>query len=229
MAKVQRKSSGSLKGSLIRVYEMLLEFYGYQGWWPIDREYHLKRGTDPREEIIIGALLTQNTNWKNVEKALHNLKVYGELSLDYVRREKEERLKELIRPAGFYNQKAERLKLLAKFFNPIESLKTVRRDELLRLKGIGNETADVILLYAGDRLTFVIDRYTQRFFQRFYHLSLSYEGLKALFEENLPKDIEVYKEFHALMDEHAKVYCRSIPLCGGCPVRYMCVSADPSS
>ncbi|MFN3814326.1 MAG: endonuclease III domain-containing protein [Aquificaceae bacterium] len=229
MAKVQRESSKSLKESLIRVYEQLLDAYGYQGWWPIDREYHLKRGTNPEEEIIIGAVLTQNTSWKNVERALENLKVHGEISLEYIRREKDERLKELIKPSGFYNQKAKRLKLVAQFFNPIEVLKTVKRDELLNLKGIGGETADVILLYAGDRLTFVIDRYTQRFFERFYNLKRSYEALKAFFEENLPKDLKVYKEFHALMDQHAKVFCRNTPLCGGCPIRNQCISASPSS
>ena len=140
-----------------------------------------------------------------------------------------ERLKELIKPSGFYNQKSTRLKRVAELINPTDKVKTLSREELLRIKGIGPETADTILLYAGERLSFVIDKYTQRFMKRFIGIDMNYEKLKKFFEENLPKEIEIYKEFHALIDEHAKRYCRSTPLCGECPLNSFCISANPSS
>ncbi|QWK20655.1 MAG: endonuclease III domain-containing protein [Hydrogenobacter thermophilus] len=219
----------SLKISLRKLYEKLLDLYGYQNWWPIDEEYHKNMGTDPRDEVIISAVLTQNTSWKNVERALERIKREGILSLEFVRSVDEKTLQDLIRPAGFYTLKSKRLKELALFMNPTEKVKYVSRGDLLKIKGIGRETADVILLYAGGRLYFVIDKYTQRFMERFYGLKGSYESLKNFFEENLPKDVKVYKEFHALMDEHAKRFCKSIPLCGGCPLKDMCINASPSS
>jgi len=218
----------SYKKSLLRVYQTLLELYGYQNWWPVDHEYHKVMGTDPREEVVISAVLTQNTTWKNVEKALENIKRYGVLSLEFVRSFDEKTMQELIRPAGFYRIKAQRLKEVAIFLNPIDKIKHVKRQELLKVKGIGKETADVILLYAGERLHFVVDKYTQRFMERFYGLKDNYENLKSFFEENLPKDIKIYKEFHALVDEHAKKYCRSSPLCKNCPIKDMCISVSPS-
>ncbi len=214
---------------LLKLYELLLDLYHFQGWWPVDTQYHKSKGTDPRDEIIIGAVLTQNTSWRNVEKALENLKRYGELSLEFVRKVNMERLKELIKPSGFYNQKSIRLKRVAELIDPTDKVKNLSREELLRIKGIGPETADTILLYAGDRLSFVIDKYTQRFMKRFMGIDMNYEKLKKFFEENLPKEIEIYKEFHALIDEHAKRYCRSTPLCGECPLNSFCISANPSS
>jgi endonuclease-3 related protein len=104
----------------------------------------------------------------------------------------------------------------------------VNREELLKVKGIGKETADAILLYAGGRLNFVIDAYTKRLFKRLYGLDGSYEDLKSYVEENIPKDLTIYKEFHALIDEHAKTYCKSIPKCGGCFLKGFCLSAVPS-
>lgn len=214
---------------LLKLYELLLELYGPQGWWPVDAEYHASKGTDPRDEVIIGAVLTQNTSWKNVEISLENLKRYGELSLRFVRELGLDSLKELIRPSGFYNQKALRLKAVAEFINPTALVETLSRKDLLKVKGIGPETADVILLYAGGRLSFVIDKYTQRFMKRFINLEGDYGLLKNFFESHLPKDLEVYKEFHALIDEHAKRYCRSTPLCEECPLKSFCTSASQSS
>ncbi|MFN3870022.1 MAG: endonuclease III domain-containing protein [Aquificaceae bacterium] len=213
---------------LKELYELLIDLYGLQNWWPVDEEYHRRKGTDKRDEIIIGAILTQNTGWKNVERALENLKREGELSLSFIREADIEELKRLIKPSGFYNQKAERLKRIAHFLNPTHKVKTVEREELLKLHGIGKETADAILLYAGERLSFVIDKYTQRFIGRFLKVKGSYEELKEFFENSLPKDLCIYKEFHALIDEHAKRYCRSTPLCGECPIRDKCLSASPS-
>lgn len=214
---------------LKRLFSLLYDLYGPQNWWPVDRQYHQLKGTDPRDEIIIGAVLTQNTSWKNVERALENLKREGELSLNFVRSVELEVLKELIKPSGFYNQKATRLKAISEFFNPTQRVQEASREELLKVKGIGKETADAILLYAGDRLTFVIDKYTQRFMKRFLKVEGSYEELKEFFESNLEPDLFIYKEFHALLDEHAKRYCRSIPLCEECPLRNLCLSAGPSS
>ncbi|MEZ0360694.1 MAG: endonuclease III domain-containing protein [Hydrogenobacter sp.] len=219
----------SLKEFLLAVYERLLEFYGYQRWWPIDTSYHSRMDTDPRDEIIISAVLVQNTSWKNVEKALERMKRKGILSLDFVRKVDEKTLQELIRPAGFYRLKSHRLKEVAFFLNPTEKVSYVKRQELLKVRGIGKETADAILLYAGNRLNFVIDKYTHRLMERLYGLKGSYEDLKETFEKHLPKDVGIYKEFHALIDEHAKRFCKSTPLCGGCPVKEMCISADPSS
>jgi endonuclease-3 related protein len=214
--------------SLVQLYQLLLDFYGYQGWWPVDEGYHATKGTDPRDEVIIGAVLTQNTAWRNVERALENLKRYGELSLGFVRQTSTKELEELIRPSGFYRLKAQRLKHTAEFFNPTDVVEKVSREGLLKVKGIGKETADAILLYAGGRLNFVIDAYTKRLFKRLYGLDGSYEDLKSYVEENIPKDLTIYKEFHALIDEHAKTYCKSIPQCGGCFLKGFCLSAVPS-
>jgi len=215
--------------SLVQLYQLLLDFYGYQGWWPVDEGYHATKGTDPRDEIIIGAVLTQNTAWRNVEKALENLKRYGELSLEFIRQASAKELEELIKPSGFYRLKAQRLKHVAEFFNPTDVVEKVSRERLLKVKGIGKETADAILLYAGGRLSFVIDTYTKRLFKRLYGLDGSYEDLKSYVEENIPKDLIIYKEFHALIDEHAKAYCKSTPRCGGCFLKNFCLSAVPSS
>jgi endonuclease-3 related protein len=215
--------------SLVQLYQLLLDFYGYQSWWPVDEGYHRAKGTDPRDEIIIGAVLTQNTAWRNVEKALENLKKYGELSLKFIRQVSTKELEDLIKPSGFYRLKAQRLKHIAEFFNPTDIVEKVSREELLKVKGIGKETADAILLYAGGRLSFVIDAYTKRLFKRLYGLDGGYEDLKSYVEENIPKDLTIYKEFHALIDEHAKKYCKSIPRCGGCFLKNFCLSAVPSS
>lgn len=213
---------------LLRLYELLLEFYGPQKWWPVDLQYHKLKGTDQRDEVIIGAVLTQNTSWKNVERSLENLKREGELSLGFVREVNLDRLRELIKPSGFYNQKALTLKAVAEFINPTDFVKTVSREALLKVKGIGFETADAILLYAGERLSFVVDKYTQRFIKRFIGIDGNYNRLKSFFEANLPPNLEVYKEFHALIDEHAKKYCRSTPICGGCPLSRRCISVSQS-
>ncbi|WP_029552263.1 endonuclease III domain-containing protein [Thermocrinis jamiesonii] len=218
-----------LRVSLIQLYKLLLEAYGYQNWWPVDEDYHKLRGTDPREEIIIGAILTQNTAWKNVEKSLENLKKEGELSLRFIRKAKIEEIYRLIRPSGFYRLKAERLKHVAEFFNPVDVIQSVSRQELLKVKGIGKETADAILLYAGNRLSFVVDAYTLRLFKRIYRLEGSYDSIKAYIENNIPKDLIIYKEFHALIDVHAKTYCRSTPRCGECFLKSYCLSAIPFS
>ena len=213
----------SSRGDLLKVYELLLRAYGEQNWWPVDEEYHKKHGTDPREEIVAGAILTQNTSWKNVEKTLENLKREGLLSFIGILKTPLEKLQELIRPSGYYRQKARRLKIVAKELSPVSKVETVSREELLKIEGIGRETADAILLYAGERPYFVIDAYTKRIVERVFGMEGSYEELRGWFEGNLPKDVKLYKEFHALLDEHAKRFCRKRPLCEGCPLTQVCI------
>ena len=200
------------------VYKTLLSHFGKQNWWPVDWEYHKREGTNPFDEIVIGAILTQNTSWKNVEKALERFKKEGKLSLSWIKSAPLKVLEDLTKPAGFYKQKAKYLKSVSEF---ILSLKGAipKREELLKVKGIGNETADVILLYAYNQPEFVIDRYTLRWLKRYFDFDFNYSTAKGFFERNLPKNVPVYKEFHALIDELAKNYCKAkTPNCLSCPL-----------
>ena len=207
---------------LFSIYEKLMELYGPQNWWPIDLDYHIKYGTDPREEIVIGAVLTQNTSWKNVEKALENLKHKKLLNFKGILSISREELEEIIRPVGFYRIKAKRLKEVVKGLNPIKKVEVIEREELLKIKGVGRETADSILLYAGNRPFFVIDAYTKRFFKRIVGIEGDYEYLKSMFEESLPRDVNIYKEYHALIVKHGKEHCTKNPKCANCPFREEC-------
>lgn len=223
-----------MKPVIRKIYDRLLGSYGPQGWWPLT-ELREAGGTNPTKtgsiqgyhpadytypqtrsqqfEIICGALLTQNTSWIQVEKALLNLKDVLSLkqihsfSPEAILSLDPETLKEAIRPAGYYNQKAVRLKTLACWFSELED-RIPARTELLSLKGVGPETADSILLYAFKQPSFVVDAYTKRIIT---NLGLTdekagYNEIKALFEENLPEDTAVYQEYHALLVEHAKRY-----------------------
>jgi endonuclease-3 related protein len=222
------------------LYEQLLGIFGYQHWWPIDRTYHQKQNSDPRFEIIIGAILTQNTAWTNVEKALENLKKQKTFTIHTMAQIEEKNLKPMIQPSGFFNQKAQRLKLFAsylekkyggdlqKFFSRDTS---EIRHELLSLQGIGPETADSILLYAGNHPVFVVDSYTRRICHRLpFHVSSdSYDDIQHFFKNKLtsttPKKelIATYKEFHALLVELAKQYCwKKKPCCSTCPLTNLC-------
>lgn len=222
------------------LYNILLDHFGYQHWWPIDSTYHQTQKSDPRCEIIIGAILTQNTAWTNVEKALENLKRENVLSIGTIRTIDEERLKTLIQPSGFFNQKAQRLKLfvsyidanyqgdLSKFFSL--DTKTLRH-ELLSIKGIGPETADSIVLYAGNHPVFVVDAYTKRISRRVPLLGTNdaYDAIQRYFESELHhtiprrKLVQLYKEFHALLVVCAKQYCwKQKPHCDSCPLNELC-------
>ncbi len=195
------------------LYFNLLNNYGEPGPWPWFPSSLNSSGQVPStsEEIAIGAILTQNTNWKNVENVLDNLKkekicnlrgIYNLEKTDY------NKLKILIRPAGFYNQKANYLfgfcKYIIKNFKTLENFSKLpleeAREKLLKLPGIGKETADTILLYAGNKPIFVIDAYTKRF-AKFYNLetNLSYDNLQKIFTENLPEDTTLYQNYHALV------------------------------
>jgi len=197
-----------------RKYLGLLKELGPQGWWPVSENgalaYHPGDYSSPRNErqqweICMGAILTQNTNWRNAEKAIMNLLESRVISPENILKIKKERLARLIRPSGYYNQKAIKLRELAKrvidFGGTEKFLKKVSREELLKIKGIGPETADSILLYAGKRPYFVVDAYTRKMFA----LEGNYEEIRKRFEDSLPKDWTVYNEFHALIVAKGKI------------------------
>ncbi|MFH1182219.1 MAG: endonuclease III domain-containing protein [Candidatus Woesearchaeota archaeon] len=193
-----------------QVYCKLLKTYGSQGWWPIQGRYHkgdysFPRNSAERFEICIGAILTQNTSWKQAEKALLKLKGKSAKAIVAVPQKK---LAELIKPAGYFNQKARKLKEFAKFYLKLKG-RTPSREELLGIWGIGPETADSILLYAYKVPTFVVDAYTKRILESLglANEKASYDEIKRLFEKNIKSDLKAYQEFHALLVEHAKRYC----------------------
>ncbi|HKL27314.1 MAG TPA: endonuclease III domain-containing protein [Desulfuromonadales bacterium] len=209
---------------LLAVFNALHEHFGPRRWWPADSAF----------EVAVGAILTQNTAWRNVEQAIANLKGAVDLSPDALAGLSRNRLEELIRPAGFFRQKSRYLEELTTYLlrewngdlirlctGPLE---TARR-RLLALKGIGPETADSILLYAAGRPTFVVDAYTYRIFSRLQILlgDESYQAVRLLFMRNLPKDASLFNEFHALIVQHAKTYCRKRrPDCQACPLLAVC-------
>jgi endonuclease-3 related protein len=206
------------------VYERLLGAYGPQHWWPGDSAF----------EVIVGAILTQSASWANVEKALANLKAAGALSHRALQRMDEGVIAELIRPSGYFNAKARKLKVLvemvqARFDGHLHCLLRVEtgelRDLLLATHGIGPETADSIVLYAAGRPSFVIDAYTRRLFSR---LGMqperdTYEAWRSLFMDALPADAALFNEYHALIVAHGKDVCRKRePLCGECVLLEVC-------
>ena len=204
---------------LMEMYDLLMDHYGPRNWWP----------AETRLEVMIGAVLTQNTNWKNVEKAIANLKKKGFLSLEKLHNATLSEISGEIRPAGYYNIKAGRLKNLIRFIVDrfqgdlelllSEGTRELRRG-LLSVHGIGPETADSILLYAADRPVFVIDSYTYRILNRhgMAEAQATYEELQELFMDNLPEDTHLFNEFHALIVETGKDFCRKKPLCKRCPL-----------
>ncbi len=201
---------------LLPLYRHLLQALGPQHWWPGDSAF----------EIALGALLTQNTAWRNVEQALRNLRNRGWLQPEAVATAPLEELEQLLRPSGYYRQKARRARDLARWWlahggeEGLRSLPTeTLRRELLRLKGIGPETADSILLYAFHRPVFVVDAYTRRILSRHgFPLPPDYEGLRKFMEDQLPRSVPLYQEFHALLVAVGKHFCRRSPRCTGCPV-----------
>lgn len=203
-------------GRLYSLYESLLSEFGPQGWWPVISEgemrYHPGDYSRPRTEgerfqIIAGALLTQNTNWKNAEKALLSLHSSGRLSPEKILSLPLPELEALIRPAGYFRQKAKRLKALsAAFLNADEDAETeALREYFLSVSGVGPETADSILLYAYRRPSFVIDAYTRRMCSALgLFRGKSYGDYRNFFQSGLPQEPELYNEFHALIVEWGK-------------------------
>ncbi len=208
-----------MNNKFIQIYENLLNEYGNQNWWPIHEN------TDPFEEITIGAILTQNTSWKNVEKSIQNLIENNLLSFEKLDKVDIEVLKKLIKPSGFYNQKAKTIKETIKTLKNIPRNK-IDRETLLSIKGIGRETADCILLYGLNKPFFVVDAYTKRIFSRagLINQNMKYDKIQKKFIENLPKDIQIYKEYHALIVEHGKRIClKRNPNCKECSISYICI------
>jgi len=205
--------------ALTEIYELLYEAFGPQQWWPGETPF----------EVIIGAILTQNTSWTNVEKAIGSLKSAGCLSAEAIHNITLSKLAGLIHPAGYYNLKAKRLKDFIDWLFEnhdgdlanLEQLATGRlREELLTVKGIGRETADSILLYALGRPVFVVDAYTARIAVRhgLIEPEADYEQLRELFESNLPQDTQLFNEYHALLVRTGKEFCRPKARCPGCPL-----------
>ena len=198
-----------MEQKLLSIYNSLLKKHGYQGWWPINSRYHPKDYEHPytQEEIFeisMGAILTQNTSWKNVEKAINSLKENNLSSPKKILDAPIDMLAETIKSSGYYNQKAKKLKKFAKFFLENEN-KTPSRDSLLEIWGIGKETADSILLYAYKQPYFVIDNYTKRIFNKFLNLNIEpYDEWQNLFHKSLQKDYKIFNEFHALIVAEGK-------------------------
>lgn len=200
------------------------------GWpggdWPVGREFQ------PFEfEIVVGAILTQNTQWKNVETVLSRLVDAGLTSAERISRCQSPILEGTIRSARFFRQKSAVLKSLAGAI--LESgdsfYSRVSRDRLLQVSGVGPETADAILLYACGRCEFVADSYARRFLRRYGFLEdVTYQKAKDFFETHLPADVKVYRRSHALLVEHGKALCRSVPFCQGCLLQKECKSANQS-
>lgn len=205
------------------IFNRLLKRFGPLHWWPADSPF----------EVVVGAILTQNTAWRNVERAIAALKTEIPIEPGQLLRIDRQSLEGLIRPAGFFRQKAERLQLFAAYLRdhhagdlsamlagPLQQV----RNELLACKGIGPETADSILLYAGGHPSFVVDAYTRRLLIRLDLLrgDEPYEKIRRLFMDHLPHNSDLFNEYHALIVEQCKQYCRVKPLCADCCLQEGC-------
>jgi len=210
----------TIRERLLWIFNTLLHSFVKRHWWPGETAL----------EIIIGAVLTQNTSWKNVEKAIENLKRHDAVNVDRLYSMDKTELARIILPSGFYNIKSNRLKNLIdviynEYDSNISNLYSINvwhtREKLLAIKGIGKETADSIILYALNKPIFVIDAYTKRFLQnhRLYNGESDYDSLQRFFMENLPADTYLFNEFHALIVYLCQNFCKKIPVCEGCPLR----------
>lgn len=204
---------------LMEIYDMLFSTYGRRYWWPARSPF----------EMMVGAILTQNTTWSNVEKAISN---FGEnLTPDFIASVDARELAQIIRSSGYYNQKAIKLKALTGWYarysyDAAQARRMegpVLRQELLAVHGVGPETADSILLYAFDKPFFVVDTYTRRILKRLgYDIPDNYESLRLQIEASIPRDVYIYNEFHALLVEHAKRCCQKTPVCNNCRLNSIC-------
>jgi endonuclease-3 related protein len=209
----------TLADRLKEIYELLRKAYGPQHWWPAESPL----------EVMVGAVLTQNTNWQGVEQAIANLKRHNLLNPDKLKAIPTEELSRLIRPAGYFNLKARRLKNLIELvteaysgdLNHMRQVETGQlRRELLAVNGVGPETADSILLYALQRPVFVVDTYTYRVMNRHGLIAaeVSYDELQELFSHHLPADMTLFNEYHALLVRVGKLHCQPKARCQGCPL-----------
>ncbi|MFH0926742.1 MAG: endonuclease III domain-containing protein [bacterium] len=208
------------KDFLLDIYQRLYNFYGPQHWWPAETAF----------EMIVGAILTQNTAWTNVEKAIVSLKKNGLLNIKSLKDIDVGDIAIQVKPTGYYNVKARRLKTFIDFLveecdgNLVSLFKSDSlyecRDRLLSVKGIGEETADSILLYAGEKPIFVVDAYTKRILSRHNVIKedSDYSEVQRLFMDNLPQDVKLFNEYHALIVRVGKGQCNKRPKCEGCPL-----------
>jgi endonuclease-3 related protein len=205
---------------LTEIYDKLFAHFGPQHWWPGETPF----------EVMVGAILTQNTNWGNVEKAIANLKRGGVLCPEALEKIAPAKLASLIRPAGYFNVKAKRLKnfshfLTTEYGGSVEALcaegQQVLREKLLGVKGIGPETADSILLYAAGKPVFVIDQYTYRVLSRHFLVEeeADYYGMQEFMMRHLKQDVSHFNEYHAQIVSVGKHYCKKSPRCEECPLK----------
>jgi len=214
-----REKIKSYKKVLTDIYNTLYSAFGPQHWWPGETPF----------EIAVGAILTQNTNWGNVEKAVNNIKSRGALNAKGLYKMSHRELALLIKPAGYFNIKAKRLKeflsfLINHYKGKLKKMEgedvQVLREKLLDVNGIGPETADSILLYALNKPVFVVDTYTERILERHKLIprKATYHEIQKLFHKHLPQDTELFNEYHALFVRLGKEYCKPKPLCKVCPL-----------
>jgi endonuclease-3 related protein len=205
------------------IYLILLKEFKEQGWWPVENKYHANyiKPENKKEilEICLGAILTQNTTWKNAEKALEDLNKNNLIDLEKLNKIDTKGLAETIKSSGYNNQKARKIKEFAKF---LISKKEINRENLLQIWGIGPETADSILLYAYKKSFFVIDAYTKKILNRIGFTENSYVELQKLFINNLKEDYKIFNEYHALLVKLGKDTCKKEPLCEKCPLNRIC-------
>lgn len=208
------------RSAFLEIYKALRRHYGHRHWWPGETPF----------EVMVGAVLTQNTSWRNVEKAMENLKMARLLSPRKLSQLSATKLATLIRPAGYFNVKARRLRNFLNYFlrnykgNVQKMFQTplhVLREKLLQVNGIGPETADSILLYAGGKPSFVVDAYTRRVFSRHRYLKgdEEYDVIQNLFQKTLHRSTAFYNDYHAQIVEVAKDFCKKNPDCDSCPLR----------
>ena len=208
---------------LMVVFDRLSAYFGPLYWWPAETPF----------EVCVGAILTQNTAWTNVEKAIIELKKADLLTAERIRDTEDQHLAMLIRSSGFYNVKSRRLKefvgwLCNRFDGSLDQMFKsdwlALRSELVSVRGIGPETCDSILLYAGEKPSFVVDSYTRRLCHRLGILeeNASYDEIRLHFMQNLPNETLLFNEYHALIVEQCKRFCRSKPICAGCPLLMIC-------
>ena len=219
-----------LRKRLLQVYNRMLAGHGPQHWWP----------GDTRFEVMVGAILTQATAWSNVRRAISNLISADALSPQALRHLEERELARLIYPSGYFNSKARKLKALVEYLghrygDDLDAMSHqntgVLRSELLSVYGIGEETADDILLYAMNKPVFVVDAYTRRIF---YRLGLApdrgpYSSYSSLFTDHLPTDGRLFAEYHALIVRHGKEVCKKRPLCQGCCLLEICPTGQATT
>jgi endonuclease III related protein len=205
---------------LQKIYTVLLHEYGHRNWWPAETSF----------EVIIGAILTQNVSWKNVEIAINNLKEVKLLDAEKLYRSETDTIAPLIKSSRYYNQKAKKIKNFMDFFytdynGSLERMSleesTLLRNKLLKIKGLGEETVDSILLYSCNKPIFVVDAYTKRIFSRFGLIEemATYREIQHFFMENLPQDIVLFNDFHAQIVHLGNKICKTHPECTQCPIR----------